>query len=561
MNEPEPAATSPENFLGSIAAAVTDPEPLSLLALASSIVATLDPRTHDPLSPAPDGHLDAAMLLESLIGHSAPETTALLLAFAQLLPDNHLAQRARREAGRRDHPMPQWLLNLDEAEAGSAAVSTDVLGDGQNTIVSIRLDGGESLTAVVFIDHNLGTVAKDGFIIPSDLASFRQEFLALVDEPEAMTFAPLDPAEARAQIVQAIETGAMTVPRYETDTWPASRPIVEWIIGQLPAGGTGFDRPEWTEEARTALAGEFLRSEQGAGLTGRDDAAIAEDLLWFTTDYSGGSPWRWSPINVQHLLTDWYPRKVMADSTYLRRMPTVLRAMVRYAHRVWRIPSHLTEQTLATIDGCEPIYRELITDGTSVHHSPFADLDPDFEALMAEWAVRKRELAVRAVGSEQALAELDDAPLPDEEFRWAGIPDDVHERVAAILQLCDGCADALFDVELRTAFRRVLAGTARAEPAVFRRRSKNETAAAAIAWAVASVNDRFGSYRGGLTVKELLAHFGVTGSVSQRAEPFLRAFGIDEAQWSGNLTFGTPDVLASDQRARLIKIREAETPS
>ncbi|MEE6286909.1 DUF6398 domain-containing protein [Georgenia sp. MJ173] len=558
VGEPEAPTAEPDDFLGNIAAALSDPEPLGFLALASSIVAALDPRTHDPLAPTSDDGPDAAMFLESLIGHPVPETTALLIALAQLLPDNHLAQRARREAGRRDHAMPGWLLGLDEAEPGPAAVSADVLGDGQNTIVSVRLVDGYDLTAVVFIDHNLGTVAKDGFVIPADLADFRNEFRALVDEPEAMTFTDLHPAEARAQIEQAVQTGAMTVPRYETDTWPAARPIVEWIIGLLPAGGSGFDRPEWTDEARSRLADEFLRSPDGAGLTRPDDAAIAEDLLWFTTDYSGGSPWRWSYLNVQLLLTDWYPRKVMASRAYLRRMPIVLRAMVRYAHRLRQIPQQLTEQTLEAIAECEPVYLELIAGGPRSGSRSYSDLlgEPDLDELFAHFATHKRELAVHAVGSEEALAALDDVPLPDEGFQWADIPRDVHDRVADVLRLCDSCAEELFDVEMRTAFRRVLARTAATDPVVFRRRSKSSTAAAAIAWAVATVNDRVGAHRGGLAVKALLAHFGVTGSVSQRAQPFLRAFGAEESPWAGDLTFGTPDVLTADRRTHLIELRD-----
>lgn len=558
VGEPEPAASSPADFLGSISAALSDPDPLAFLALASSIVAALDPRTHDPFDPqAAEERPDAALLLETLVGHSAPETTALLLAFSHLLSDNHLAQRARREAGRRDHAMPAWLLGLDEAEPGPAAASADVLGDGQNTIVSVRLVDGHELTAVVYIDHNLGTVAKDGFVIPGDLAGFRDEFLALADEPEAMTFTELHPAEARAQIAQAIETGAMTVPRFETDTWPAARPMVEWVIGLLPAGGTGFERPEWTDEARSTLADEFLRSAEGAGLTRRDDAAIAEDLLWFTTEYSGGSPWRWSMVNVEILLTDWYPRKVIASPVYLRRMPTVLRAMVRYAHRLRQIPRQFTEQTLAAVDAYQPAYLELITAGPSARSSHLGSPGGlDLDELVAHYATHKRELAVRAVGSEQALADLDDTPLPDEDFRWAGIPEDIHPRVAEVLRLCDRCAEELFDVELRTAFRRVLARTAATDPAVFRRRSKDTTAAAAIAWAVATVNDRLGAHRGGLPVKDLLAHFGVSGSVSQRAQPFLRAFGAVDAPWAGDLTFGSPEVLTADRRARLIQIRD-----
>lgn len=47
-----------------------------------------------------------------------------------------------------------------------------------------------------------------------------------------------------------------------------------------------------------------------------------------------------------------------------------------------------------------------------------------------------------------------------------------------------------------------------------------------------------------------------TGSVSQRAQPFLGAFGAERDQWSGNLTFGTRAVFTSDRRARLIQLRD-----
>ncbi|MEE6282020.1 hypothetical protein [Georgenia sunbinii] len=558
VDAPETPAPSPDDFLGTIAAALADPEPLSFLALASSMVAALDPRSADPLAPVADDSPEAALFLESLIGHVVPETTALLLAFAELLPDNHLAQRARREARRRDHVLPRWLQRLDEAEPGPVTASTDVLGDGQNTVVSVQLVGGESLTAVVYVDHNLGTVAKDGFIVPDDLPAFRADFDALADESDGVEFTDLRPAEARAQIEQAIAMGAMTVPRFESDTWPASRPIVEWIIGLLPPGGTGFERPEWTDEQRSAISAEFLRSPEGATLTGRDDDAITRDLLWFTTDYSGGEPLRWSFLNVQILLADWYPRKVMAGLAYLRRVPTVLRALVRYAHRLEGIPGPLTERTLKAIDEWEPLYLELISDaGAPGTPGPLDQLSrADLAELLAHLANHVHEQAAGAVGGEQALAELDDAPLPDEAFQWDNIPADVHERVAEILQLCDGCAGEMFDVEMRTAFRRVLARTAATDPAVFRRRSKNSTAAAAIAWLVASANDRLSPYSGGLTTKALLAHFGVTGSISDRARPFLRAFGADEWQSAYDLTFGTPEVLTSDRRARLIEMRD-----
>ena len=68
------------------------------------------------------------------------------------------------------------------------------------------------------------------------------------------------------------------------------------------------------------------------------------------------------------------------------------------------------------------------------------------------------------------IAPLDDRPLPDEHFDWTPIADDVHDKVADVLGLCDGCCDELLDVEYRMACRRLPARVAAGDPAVFRAR-------------------------------------------------------------------------------------------
>ena len=44
-----------------------------------------------------------------------------------------------------------------------------------------------------------------------------------------------------------------------------------------------------------------------------------------------------------------------------------------------------------------------------------------------------RELLREAAGGDDSLQALDDDPLPDEEFDWAGIPDDVRDKVGEVL--------------------------------------------------------------------------------------------------------------------------------
>lgn len=139
----------------------------------------------------------------------------------------------------------------------------------------------------------------------------------------------------------------------------------------------------------------------------------------------------------------------------------------------------------------------------------------------------------RAVGGDAALIELHDRPLPDEEFSWEGVPGDVRRPVGEILALCDRCCEELLDREYRTACRRFLSLAASGDPAVFRRRARADTAAAAVCWIVGKANELFTPSGGGMRVKDLTAYFGLRGGVSQRAATLLRAAGFSTDHYLG----------------------------
>jgi hypothetical protein len=170
-----------------------------------------------------------------------------------------------------------------------------------------------------------------------------------------------------------------------------------------------------------------------------------------------------------------------------------------------------------------------------------------------------RKSLITAVGGAAALDDLDDRPLPDEPFAGAGIAADIRPLVDEILRLCDACCDALLDAEYRTATRRLLARAAIGDPGVFRRKAKATNAAAALCWAVARANGRFDSYPRDLTAKDLQAHFGLSGSVTQRAATILRAAGI-EARAAHNLSLESPDLLVSTRRRQIIQRRDRHQP-
>lgn len=556
-------------------------EPLDLLAEVSSLLASVDPRQQSPLQQAVAQRTaqDAQPRLPSLnelvrsfVDVDRLETTALLAGIAQLAGEELVRARAARELSARRHLLPVWLRTLERTEAYRCVEMSDALGDGNDVIVGARLPEAHELSAVVYIDHNLGTVAKDAFVLPipiSELiATMREQ-----DEDSADTrFEELDRADARTRISEAIDWGASTFPPFESDTWPAARPLVEWIARLLPEGGHGYERPKWSGRAQRQLTEAFFASEFGGALDDADHRGLFESLLWYGTDYGPGDPLRWSPTAVEILLLDWIPRKIVAPSRYLAKAPELLRAFIRYAHARQGIRPARTKETLAAVDLHEPEYQQLIRSprpqGPAALLAAIGALDPDGALELGlepvDGGTRMLELLRAEVGGARELETLSDDPLADEPFAWDGIEADIRPKVAEVLELCDRCCDQLLDVEYRTACRRYLARIATGDPVVFRRRGASRTAAAAICWTLGVANELFHPHHGSMRVKDLLPHFGIAqGSVSQRAATLMKAAGIPSPHGyyapSWDLNLGTAELLVSSRRRRIIELRDHYT--
>jgi hypothetical protein len=183
--------------------------------------------------------------------------------------------------------------------------------------------------------------------------------------------------------------------------------------------------------------------------------------------------------------------------------------------------------------------------------------DPESSAqFYDDWGGYAHDYLLGMLGSDEAIADLDDDPLPDEAFDWFGIPDDIHSVVAEILAGCDRAANQLFDIEHRTAFRRFLAQVASVEPGIFRRKASPARAAAAIVWAVGRANLTVANRRA-MSATELWAWFGLHSAASDRATAMLNAIGVDDYYYDGSI--GTPDLLTGARRAGLIMFRDTHT--
>jgi Domain of unknown function (DUF6398) len=484
-----------------------------------------DVRSVNPFERSERHRVTLDELVTSFADIDLRETTAALTVIAALTSDEALRARCHSALAARRQPLPDWVRRLAEVRVPRVVQMSHVLGDGDDYFLDVRIPG-HSTTVVVYVDHNMGTVVKDAF--PADRPL--EEVLAIAHEsaePDT-DFIDVGLADARRRMADAITHGGMTWPPLTSEAWPQLRPLVEWLLRGLPDGGAPYPAFALDDREQQRLADEFFDSAWGAPLDHPDHRRLLEDVLRFGTSHGNGDPLRWSPVNVEVLLDDWLPRKVVADPPYLAKLPALLRAFIAFSHDRLSIRRQWTVETLEAVDRWTPDYQR---------HIGYSDPGEEPE---------------RAVGGPSALADLGVEPLPDEPFEWTGVPDDARERVAEILRLCDEHADAMLDVEHRTAERRLLSRVASSAPELLLR-GEPRTAAAAVVWIIARANKSTSHY-GPLTVAKLLAPLGVSNS-SQRAHTFLRALGIPE-QPPGEVSLGAPDLLVARRRAEIVRRRD-----
>ena len=210
--------------------------PLDLLATGSSMVSIVDPRTIDPLvhprpgvgpGGSPD-ELELETILQSFLEVEVPESTALLVALAELAPDAGARARARAEVARRRDRLPAWVDQLSRARPYRAVLVSHVRGMADNVLVGVRLPPGHEISVSVYIDHAEGTVVADCVALPASLADVVAKLRSVVDEL-GTSFDDLALPDARARITRAVDNGATAHPSVETEDWPLFRPLVEWV--------------------------------------------------------------------------------------------------------------------------------------------------------------------------------------------------------------------------------------------------------------------------------------------------------------------------------------------
>lgn len=518
------------------------------------------------------------------------------MAVAALHPDELLARRLRMAVDTEQIAgNARWLPSMGEISVTETVVHRDPLGDGENVAVSWRWSGGQAATALVYVDHNMGTVVTDAFVIPETADALAVTY-ARYGDPH-ITASPIASADAKARITEAIAAGEPMVPPFETETWPACRPMIEWVLRHLPDGGTGYVRPEWSEGDRDRLLDDFTRTEFASvrGMSTTQVRDLADPLVWFACDYGPGDPLRWSPVSVEIVLSDWYPRKVFSVSgAELLRVPDVLAGFVRFAHDRRGISTDLTDDTLAAVERWREAFLAAIArPGRSPEANAIrlarlaAGLDPDDDDLddydldgydgfdddddvvffedsdqdgYMDGVVDGLEaMLIDLVGGRSAYEALDDEPLTDVPVDWSVVPEALRPLTNQTIDQLDAWAIDLFDAEVRTIARHVLVGVVVADPGVFNRSARTDALAAAI------LSFLIGRLTGGLpakqrrqfpwkvfTQKDLAAATGVSAStIGARTKTIGNVLERADIDWSG--------ILHSAQRREALRTKQLVT--
>ncbi len=522
-----------------IAVALAAGHPLDLLAEASGLLEVLEERqtlervlqSGAGASRAPSHAVPSRTeFLASLIEVDLPETTALLTVFQHLSPHELERRTIARAVAARNHPLPAWLGQLGEVRVGGVLEARDVFGDAVQYMLEVDWPDGTPITVIALINANQGHALADALVLPGPLSDLAD----LAGAVDGLTIADADPADARARVEAAIARVEQGDP-LETDAWPMARPLVEWAFRLLPTGGAEFPAFEPDAAGAAALVADFAASPQARGLDWPVARRIAGHLCRFAAD-NCGDPLRWSPAKVAQLLTGWWVHETDPGADADAALPDVVKAFVRFCGTRTGLPPRAIRETVEAVDALTPDYRRL-----------FLPAEPPPAASSV--SLTMRQILADEVGGVNILDALDDRPLPDEPFDWGGLPQDIHAKVGAVLALFDAAADEVFDVEFRTAGRRLLAHLARVRPEIFRRRSSDATAACAIAQLIATVNSLE------VTQKSIAEWFGLSSAPSSRVATFAAA-----AQAGGWASVYSPvahvGLLGGAARRRIIRLRD-----
>lgn len=247
---------------------------------------------------------------------------------------------------------PRWLEQLGRAQPRRALlIAEETFDDGLSVLIEFVHPAEEAVTCGIYVDHNLGGLVKDLFLVGVPLDEVQAMLRERAPAGVGLVVRELDLAEARARVHRALEILERTLdPPVDDEVWSLRALLDTWIT-RLPHG---FELPakfeDFSSEERDQLLGEFLDSRFGKRWRADEVAAdAAETIIDFGADYNYGGPLRWSPVVVEIFMVSWLPRKITGDDQFFSRIADVLPDWVSFAARTRAVPDELLLETTAAV--------------------------------------------------------------------------------------------------------------------------------------------------------------------------------------------------------------------
>lgn len=239
-------------------------DPFSQLAMVSTMMYLTDPRRSSRFG-APEP-LDRALVVDSMIGEPTARGSVVLAVFAEFLAgvDDNLANQVLEELAARRPQTPRWLAQLGQTRIHRAIRVSHALDPNDLVLLQFRVPSVGEFTCAVDFDLDYANLIRRVDIFRGRL----ETVLDGIDEPATdMRHEPVDLADVRARLDAAIEFEVLMSPRAASG-WPEYGALVEWLLRDLPAGGSALPRAEWSPADVAALIARFSTSPGGAPTPG-----------------------------------------------------------------------------------------------------------------------------------------------------------------------------------------------------------------------------------------------------------------------------------------------------
>lgn len=342
-------------------------DPFSLLALASMLMYYTDPRRTARFG-APEP-LDRARVVAGIVEEPSAQGSTMLTILAEFLRDDgdEVVDQILAELTVRRPQTPNWLAQLGQTRIHRVVRVSHALDPNDLVLLQFRLPTVGEFTCAVDFCLRFGDVIQRVDMFRGRLESV----LNRIEEPATdMRFEEVDFSDIRARLTAAIEFEVRYSPR-ATSGWPECGALVEWLIRDLPVGGSALPRAEWSTDDVAALIARFSASPGGEPF-GRRQAELLGSLVEFGTENGAGDPLRWNEHRVEQWLFDHLLDDIHHYFDGVEAAPYLLRAFIRFAHDEVGIRSDLTDEVLESIDSWEDRYFR------ALRHKLAEDDDPDW---------------------------------------------------------------------------------------------------------------------------------------------------------------------------------------